>query len=132
MITLAFDRYDFKRKTQYPNGWNIELYKYADTLSNMDYFQIVRNKFKSMILNNGYISPEYKTKKFAQRLLPERWGDKGPSITATSLPDDFVHYAQARVPTVREWARLQTFPDWYQFSGKRTTGKRHLWDYSRS
>ena len=46
MITLAFDRYDFKRKTQYPNGWNIELYKYADTLSNVDYFQIVRNKFK--------------------------------------------------------------------------------------
>ena len=45
MITLAFDRYDFKRKSQYPNGWNIELYKYADTLSNMDYFQIVRNKF---------------------------------------------------------------------------------------
>jgi DNA (cytosine-5)-methyltransferase 1 len=82
----------------------------------------VRNKFQSMILNNGIISPEYKTKKFAQRLLPQKWGDKGPTITATSLPDDFVHYAQARVPTVREWARLQTFPDWYQFSGKRTTG----------
>ena len=55
-------------------------------------------------------------------MLPKIWSEKGPSITATSLPDDFVHFSQARVPTVREWARIQTFPDWYQFSGKRTTG----------
>jgi DNA (cytosine-5)-methyltransferase 1 len=38
------------------------------------------------------------------------------------LPDDFVHFSQARTLTVREWARLQTFPDWYEFAGKRTTG----------
>ena len=55
-------------------------------------------------------------------MLPKKWGNKGPTITACSLPDDFVHYGQARSLTVREWARLQTFPDWYQFSGKRTTG----------
>lgn len=46
MITLAYDRYDFKRKTQYPNGWHNELYKYADTLDTMDYFNIVRDKFR--------------------------------------------------------------------------------------
>ena len=79
-------------------------------------------KFKSMIENNGEILEEYKTKKFAQKVLPKRWGNKGPTITATSLPDDYVHYNQPRSLTVREWARLQTFPDWYQFSGKRTTG----------
>jgi DNA (cytosine-5)-methyltransferase 1 len=81
-------------------------------------------KFTHMIANNGEIPEEMKTKKFAQRLLPMRWTDKGPTITATSLPDDYVHYSQPRVPTVREWARLQTFPDWYQFEGKRTTGGR--------
>ena len=54
-------------------------------------------------------------------MRPE-WEEKGPSITVTSLPDDYVHYSQPRILTVREWARLQTFPDWYQFSGKRTTG----------
>ena len=75
-----------------------------------------------MIKNNGNIPEKFRTKKFAQRLLPKRWGNKGPTITATSLPDDFVHFSQARSLTVREWARLQTFPDWYQFSGKRTTG----------
>jgi DNA (cytosine-5)-methyltransferase 1 len=82
----------------------------------------VIEKFNYMLKNNGAIPPHLQTKKFAQRVLPERWGKGGPSITATSLPDDYVHFLQARVPTVREWARLQGFPDWYQFSGSRTTG----------
>lgn len=79
-------------------------------------------KFKAMIENGGRIPPEFQTKKFAQKLLPPTWGNRGPSITATSLPDDYVHYCQPRSLTVREWARLQTFPDWYSFAGKRTTG----------
>lgn len=79
-------------------------------------------KFQSMLNNDGKVPAKFKTKKFAQRLLPKRWGDAGPNITVASLPDDFVHYSQPRILTVREWARLQTFPDWYQFSGKRTTG----------
>lgn len=81
-------------------------------------------KFEHMIRTGGAIPDEMKTKKFAQRLLPERWGEGGPSITATSLPDDYVHFSQPRVLTVREWARLQMFPDWYRFVGKRTTGGR--------
>ena len=79
-------------------------------------------KFQYMIETGGIIPDEFKTKKFAQKVLPKRWGNRGPSITATSLPDDYVHYNQPRSLTVREWARLQTFPDNYQFSGKRTTG----------
>ena len=83
----------------------------------------VIERFAHMIANRGKIPDHLKTKKFAQRLLPKKWGNKGPTITACSLPDDFVHYSQARSLTVREWARLQTFPDWYKFSGKRTTGR---------
>lgn len=79
-------------------------------------------KFKAMQANGGEIPEEYRTKKFAQRVLPELWGPNGPSITATSLTDDYVHFSQPRNLTVREWARLQMFPDWYQFAGKRTTG----------
>jgi DNA (cytosine-5)-methyltransferase 1 len=44
------------------------------------------------------------------------------SHTLTSLPDDFLHYNEPRVLTVRESARIQSFPDWYQFQGKYTTG----------
>lgn len=79
-------------------------------------------KFKAMIESGGVIPEEFRTKKFSQKLLPPRWGNKPPSITATSMPDDYVHYREPRILTVREWARLQTFPDWYQFEGKRTTG----------
>lgn len=83
---------------------------------------MVLAKFIAMHKNGGVIPEEFKTKKFSQRLLPAEWGHQGPSITATSMPDDYVHYAQPRTLTVREWARLQMFPDWYRFCGKRTTG----------
>jgi DNA (cytosine-5)-methyltransferase 1 len=45
-----------------------------------------------------------------------------PSHTLTTLPDDLLHYSEPRILTVREYARLQTFPDWYAFKGKYTTG----------
>jgi DNA (cytosine-5)-methyltransferase 1 len=79
-------------------------------------------KFKHMLANDGEIPEDAQTKKFSQRVLPKRWGNRGPSITATSMPDDYVHFSQPRTLTVREWARLQLFPDWYRFVGKRTTG----------
>lgn len=101
-----------------------------------DHAEYIRKKFTYMIANNGEIPEEYKTKKFAQRVFPREWDESGPGITVTSLPEDYVHYSQPRSPTVREWARIQTFPDWYQFAGSRTTGGRRragdpskgLWD----
>lgn len=82
----------------------------------------VVDKFDHMLRSGGEIPEQYKTKKFSQRLLKPRWGNSEPNITATSLPDDYVHFSQPRILTVREWARLQLFPDWYRFAGKRTTG----------
>lgn len=82
----------------------------------------VVDKFDHMLANSGEIPAHYQTRKFSQRVLRDHWGNGEPNITATSLPDDYVHYCQPRILTVREWARLQLFPDWYRFAGKRTTG----------
>ena len=46
--------------------------------------------------------------------------DTAPTIT--SLPDDLLHYSEPRILTVRENARLQSFPDSFTFKGKYTTG----------
>ncbi len=47
---------------------------------------------------------------------------KALSTTITTLPDDCMHYSEPRVLTVRENARIQSFPDWFEFKGKYTTG----------
>ena len=42
--------------------------------------------------------------------------------TITSIPDELVHYSEPRILTVREHARIQGFPDWFEFQGKYTSG----------
>lgn len=54
------------------------------------------------------------------RIFP--MADFEPAPTITTLPDDILHYAEPRILTVRESARLQSFPDWFRFRGKFTTG----------
>lgn len=104
---------------------NGKFLKKGDPLTEQEYSKhsdkIVK-KFELMLKNGGKIPIKYKTKKFSQRVIPKKWNGKGPNITATSLPDDYVHFSQPRSLTVREWARLQMFPDHYKFYGKRTTG----------
>jgi DNA (cytosine-5)-methyltransferase 1 len=63
---------------------------------------------------------ELKTKKHSQR--PLSW-DK-PSPTVVTLPDDYVHPSEPRIFTVRELARMQSFPDDFEFKSKETTGSK--------
>jgi DNA (cytosine-5)-methyltransferase 1 len=48
--------------------------------------------------------------------------DNQPCNTITSHPDDYIHYSEPRIMSVRECARIQSFPDWFEFKGKYTTG----------
>ena len=126
---LETTKYPSRAKTQiqkslrsaphwWPEGQQIRLTEHQYSLHSPR----IISKFKAMHANGGVIPDEFRTKKFAQRLLPCKWSNQGPTITATCLADDYVHFSQPRSLTVREWARLQLFPDWYQFCGKRTTG----------
>lgn len=54
------------------------------------------------------------------RIFPMAEGEPAP--TMTTLPDDVLHYREPRILTVRETARIQSFPDWFAFRGKYTTG----------
>ena len=71
------------------------------------------------------LPPEHQTsKQWMVKFDPDQ-----PTDTITTLPEDFVHYQRNRIPTVREMARLQSFPDDFVFTGPRTTGgmrRRHL------
>jgi DNA (cytosine-5)-methyltransferase 1 len=61
---------------------------------------------------------EFKTHKQSQRVVQL---DR-PSPTILTSADDFIHPIEERVFSVRELARMQGFPDDFQFQSKATTG----------
>ena len=54
----------------------------------------------------------------------QRWPLGGIARTITTEPTDFVHPTLDRIPTIRELARIQSFPDRFRFLGQRTTGNK--------
>lgn len=113
---------DFQRELRRHGGG---YYAKGDPLTEQEYTfhsDKVLERYSYMVEHDGEILDSMRTKKFSQRMLPREWDDGGPCITACTQPNDYVHYGQPRELTVREWARLQTFPDHYRFAGKRMTG----------
>ncbi len=81
----------------------------------------IENRFKVILresMNNNQIQKRFNLKK----LHTKRLETHQPSPTLTTLPDDYIHYCEPRIMTVREYARIQTFPDNFEFKGKYTTG----------
>jgi DNA (cytosine-5)-methyltransferase 1 len=82
---------------------------------------VVKNRFKIALdenLSSSKFRERFQLKKSSTKILE---GSK-PTPTITTLPDDYIHYCEPRIMTVREYARIQSFPDTYQFKGKYTTG----------
>lgn len=85
----------------------------------------ITQKFKYILENSrknkdvdASIRERYNIKKHT--IIPLDGDAKSPTIT--TLPDDYIHYSEPRILTVREYARIQSFPDSFQFKGKYTTG----------
>lgn len=125
-----------------PSGFQEIFYQGPDTVyqnlmhrncqaNNMDSMRLVKHREKvrerfEFILNDcakGVAMNPINRKKYGikkHRIHPMLATEPGPTVT--TLPDDLLHYAEPRILTVRETARLQSFPDWFRFRGKFTTG----------
>ncbi|MEM9834395.1 MAG: DNA cytosine methyltransferase [Bacteroidota bacterium] len=96
-----------------------------DSHSFVNHRKETENKFKFILQygnRNKHLTQELmsRLKINKHRVVP--LDEAQPSITLTTLPDDHIHYQEPRVLTVREYARIQSFPDWFELKSKYTTG----------
>lgn len=95
----------------------ISVYKFL--IPNNDRTKNSDRKLKNILDFDNLISI-INTKKHSQRALNKDL----PAPAQLTVPDDICHYDfnTPRVLTVREMARIQSFPDWFEFRSKVTTG----------
>jgi DNA (cytosine-5)-methyltransferase 1 len=79
----------------------------------------VFDKPRSLAFFKSYLE-SIKSKKHSQRAIKKN----EPAPSQMTIPDDLCHYSlnELRTFTVREMARFQSFPDWFVFKSKITTG----------
>ncbi|MDC9715275.1 MAG: DNA cytosine methyltransferase [Gammaproteobacteria bacterium] len=87
----------------------------ADTIER---FQYILDHSKANLTISDAVRKKYSLKKHT--IVPLCKESCTPTLT--TLPDDYIHYSEPRILTVREYARIQSFPDSYEFKGKYTTG----------
>jgi len=118
------------------NGISTKVFNFAATYASSldsDYIkkiecEVVKSSFPALAPDGTLIANNAKdlielilslqTKKHSQRPLKLN----SPSPTVVSVPDDVIHPLYPRTVTVREQARFQSFPDYFEFRSKETTG----------
>ena len=107
----------------------------ADSHRFVNHRKDIVERFKSILkteIRNKTISDQTKIDLGLKKRTQIPLFGKLPAPTITTLPDDYIHYAEPRILTVREYARIQSFPDSYEFKGKYTTGgKRRISEVPR-
>jgi DNA (cytosine-5)-methyltransferase 1 len=104
----------FVRKYKRKNG-RVDSHRFAK------HTESIKTRFKIALdenLTSSAYRERFQLKKSSTKILEAN----KPTPTITTLPDDYIHYCEPRIMTVREYARIQSFPDTYEFKGKYTTG----------
>ena len=104
----------FVRKYKRRNG-RVDSHRFAK------HTDTIKTRFKIALdenLTSSSYRERFQLKKSSTKILEAN----KPTPTITTLPDDYIHYCEPRIMTVREYARIQSFPDTYEFKGKYTTG----------
>jgi DNA (cytosine-5)-methyltransferase 1 len=95
------------------DGWKeLSKFEYLDVSGKF-------NRFNGKVAFVSFLN-QHQTKKQTQKALVAAL----PAPAALSIPDDGCHYhsAELRTLSVREMARIQSFPDDFEFCSKVTTG----------
>ena len=95
--------------------------------TNKIYNHITTNHRKSSLELYKLLKPGQEMKDLPLEIRNKRWSlrrmvPEELSRTITACNEDLIHYFQDRIITIREMARLQSYPDDYIFQGTRTTG----------
>lgn len=116
-VTSKYQKYLRKCvRVKYPNSHRFSnhkkqtIEKYAYLIDNAVYNKTITSTTRD----------KYKIKKLTIITLAHHL----PAPTLTTQPSDYLHYKEPRWLTVREFARIQSFPDNYHFKGVYTIGKK--------
>ena len=100
-------------------------YELPDSHRFANHNKITTKRFKDILHNcsrNKALTSAMRTKFRIKKRCTIPLDGNATSPTLTTLPDDYIHYSEPRILTVREYARIQTFDDWFEILGKYTTG----------
>ena len=101
---------------EYPDSHRVGEHKEATIFKYQTLIDITRKDPRRVSFN--FTSEEFKQANWnSKKQIINVLKENRPSPTLTTCPFDYIHYKEPRILTVREYARIQSFPDWFEFKG---------------